>query len=124
MDKQFKIIYRNYGIADRFDDDVIELNKHLKNYPKLHKALIEHEARHTNNQRFNRQDLMHDLTTQNQINTWQLMKFIVRHPFSLIQFAPVYWTKNRGIIIDYNLIIGWCLISFIVILGLWIGNVL
>lgn len=124
MNEQLKIRYRNYGIADRFQDGIIELNKHLKNYPDLHSALIEHEARHTNNQRFNRKDLMHDLTTQNQINTWKLMKFMVRHPFSLVQFAPAYYTKNRGLIIDYNLIVGWVILSFIVLLGLCIGNIL
>ncbi len=124
MEKQFKIIYRNYGIADRFDNDVIELNKHLIKYPDLHKSLIQHEARHTNNQRFNRKDLEHDLSTPNQIKTWKLTKFIIRHPLSLIQFVPVYWTKKRGLIVDYNLIVGWGVLLFIITLGLWIGNVI
>lgn len=121
--KKFKIVYRNYGIADRFDDNTIEMNKHLKNYPEIHESLLRHEARHTNNKRFNRTDLVHDLTTPNQINTFSMMKFIVRHPLSLVQFAPVYWTKKRGWIIDYNLIIGWGVLSSIVFFGLWIGNV-
>ena len=124
MNEQFKIIYRNYGIADRFDNNVIELNKHLKKYPDLHKSLIQHEARHTNNQRFNRKDLEHDLSTPNQIKTWKLTKFIIRHPLSLIQFVPVYWTKKRGLIVDYNLIVGWGVLLFIITLGLWIGNVI
>ncbi len=124
MNEQFKIIYRNYGIADRFDNNVIELNKHLKKYPDLHKSLIQHEARHTNNQRFNRKDLEHDLSTPNQIKTWKLTKFIIRHPLSLIQFVPVYWTKKRGLIVDYNLIAGWGVLLFIIFLGLGIGSIL
>ena len=124
MDEQLKIVYRGYGIADRFPDGIIEMNKHLKDYPKLHKALRQHEARHTNNTKFNREDLIHDLSTPNQIDTWSMMKFMVRHPFSLVQFLPVYWTKKRGWIIDFNLIIGWCVLSSIILLGLWIGNVL
>ena len=124
MDEQFKIIYRSYGIADRFPGEVIELNKHLKKWPTLHKALIQHEARHTNNERLNRKDLIHDLSTPNQINTWKLMKFIIRHPFSLIQFVPIYWTKKRGLIIDYNLIIIWFVVALIVFFGLLFGNIL
>ncbi len=124
MDEQLKIVYRNYGIADRFPDGIIELNKHLKRWPDLHSSLIEHEARHTNNVKFNRKDLMHDLSTQNQINTFRMMKFIIRHPFSIVQFAPVYWTKNRGWIIDYNLIIAWSVLLGLIFLGLIIGNVI
>ncbi len=124
MDEQLKIVYRGYGIADRFPDGIIELNKHLKKWPTLHKSLIQHEARHTNNQKFNKKDLVHDLSTPNQINTFKMMKFIMRHPLSLVQFMPVYWTKNRGLIVDYNLIIIWSVISVIVFLGLLIGNVL
>ena len=92
MDEQLKIVYRNYGIADRFPD-CIELNKHLKKWPSLHKALIEHEARHTNRKGFTKEDLVHDLSTPNQLSTWKMMKFIMRHPFSLVQFVPVYWTR-------------------------------
>ncbi len=124
MDEQLKIIYRNYGIADRFPDGTIELNKHLKKYPSLHKSLIEHEARHTNDVSFNRKDLLHDLSTPNQIKTMKMMKFIFRHPFSLVQFAPVYYTKKRGWIVDYNCIAGWVVISILVLLGLLWGNVI
>ena len=122
MDEQLKIVYRNYGIADRFPNGIIELNKHLKKYPNLHKSLIQHEARHSNNERFNRKDLVHDIGTPNQINTWKMMKFMVRHPFSFMQFVPVYWTKKRGIIIDYNLILIWSGVCIIVFLGLLIGG--
>ncbi len=124
MGEQLKIVYRDYGIADRFPDNVIELNKHLKKWPSLHKALIEHEARHTNRKGFTKEDLLHDLSTPNQLSTWKMMKFIVRHPFSLVQFVPIYWTKKRGLIIDYNLIIIWCVICLITFLGLFFGNVL
>ncbi len=124
MDEQLKIVYRWYGIADRFPDGTMELNKHLKKWPNLHKSLIQHEARHTNNEKLNRKDLMHDLTTMDQINTWKMMKFIIRHPFSLVQFAPVYWTKKRGWIIDINLIIGWCVLLGLIFIGLLIGNVI
>ncbi len=124
MDEQLKIVYRSYGIADRFPNNVIELNKHLKKWPDLHKSLIQHEARHTNNEKFNKTDLVHDLSTPNQISTFKMMKFILSHPFSLVQFAPVYWTKKRGWIIDYNLIIGWSVLSVLIFLGLIIGNVI
>ncbi len=123
MDEQLKIVYRNYGIADRFPDGIIELNKHLKKYPNLHKSLIQHEARHTNNHKINKKDFLHDLNTPNQINTWEMMKFMVRHPLSLIQFVPFYWTKKRGYIVDYNLVIIWICISVVVFIGLLLGNI-
>ena len=124
MDEQLKIVYRNYGVADRFPDGVIELNKHLKKWPDLHKSLVQHEARHTNNIKFNRKDLVHDIGTPNQINTWRLTKFMIRHPFSFIQFMPIYWTKKRGLIIDYNLIVIWTIFSVVIFSGLLIGNVI
>ena len=95
-----KIVYRNYGIADRFSDGTIELNKYLNDYPELKKSLLLHEAKHTNNQRFNRRDLLHDLTSLQQLSVFQMMKFMIRHPFSLIQVLPIYKTKTAGWVYD------------------------
>lgn len=125
MDKQLKIVYRSFGIADKFPDNTIELNKHLDKYPQLKKSLIEHEIRHTNNMKFNRKDLEHDLATRHQLDTWKLMKFILRHPFSLVQFVPIYYhRKRKGWIVDNNLLIGWVVLIVIILIGLAIGNVI
>lgn len=119
-----KIIYRNYGIADAFPDGVVELNKHLKKYPNLERSLIQHEARHTRQSGMTKHDLIHDLTTMNQIHTWNMMKFMVRHPFSLVQFVPIYYTKKRGWIKDNNLILVYGVLAGIIGTGLLIGAVI
>ncbi len=49
---------------------------------------------------------------------------MIRHPFSFIQFMPIYWTKKRGLIIDYNLIVIWTIFSVVIFSGLLIGNVI
>ncbi len=104
-EQDLKIVYRGYGIADRFSDGTIELNKALDDYPKLKKSIIQHEIRHTSNQKINKKDFLHDLSTPDQVGTFQMFKFMARHPLSLVQFLPVYWTKKRGLIVDLNLII-------------------
>ena len=121
MDGQLKIIYRSYGIADRFPDGTIELNKHLDQYPDLKKSLISHEVKHTNRKKLNKQDFIHDLTTTHQISQWQMMKFIVRHPFSLVQFFPIYYTKRRGWLLDVNLVVIYSILAIIIGFGLLIG---
>lgn len=115
------IIYRNFGIADAFPDGTVELNKHLENYPNLKKALIQHELRHTSEQRFNKKDLIHDLTTMNQIHQWEMVKFMVRHPLSLVQVLPAYYSKERGLVYDKNSIFIWSILLSIIGIGLWIG---
>ena len=61
MGSKLKIIYRNYGIADRFQDGTIELNENLDKYPRLKRAIIQHEIKHTINTRLNKKDFLHDL---------------------------------------------------------------
>ncbi len=119
-----KIVYRNYGIADRFEDGTIELNKHLNDYPNLKRALLMHESRHTDNQRMNRKDFMNDLTSLNQLNMFDMMKFMVRHPLSMIQILPIYWTKTGGWSYDEMSALYWGLLSVVVIIALFIGFVI
>lgn len=116
-----KIIYRSYGIADRFPDGTIELNKHLNDYPSLKKSLLMHESKHTDNQKMNRTDFMNDLTSLNQLNMTELIKFMVRHPFSIVQILPIYWTKTGGWSYDEISVLYWGLISVVIIIGLSIG---
>ncbi len=113
-EQKLKIISRGYGIADRFEDGTIELNRHLDKYPELKRALIQHEVKHTNNPKLNKHDFIHDLSTQDQIRTWDMIRFMVRHPFSLVQFLPLYYTKERGLVKDKNLMV---IYSFFLVIG-------
>ncbi len=119
-----KIVYRNYGIADRFPDGTIELNKHLQDYPSLKRSLLMHESRHTDNQKMNRTDFMNDLTSLNQLNMFDLMKFMVRHPLSMIQILPIYWTKTGGWAYDEMSVLYWGVLSAVVMIALFIGFVI
>lgn len=114
-----QIVWRNYGIADKFPDGTIEMNKHLKDYPKLKHSLLLHEAHHTNQKKMNRQDLMHDLTSLNQLKMGYLIKFMSRHPLSLVQLLPIYKTKTAGWVYDEVSSMWWgCLI---VVIGIAVG---
>lgn len=123
-EQKLQIIYRNYGIADRFEDGTIELNRKLDKYPELKKALIQHELKHTNNPRINKQDFLHDLSSQDKIRTWDLMRFMVRHPLALVQFLPIYYTKERGIVKDKNLILIYSFFLIVSLIAVYFGIVI
>ena len=116
-----KIVYRGYGIADSFPDGTIELNKHLNDYPNLKKSLLLHESRHTNNAKFNRKDLMHDMTSLSQFSMFEMTKFIVRHPFSMVQILPIYWTKTGGWSYDELASLYWGILTIAIIISLFIA---
>lgn len=121
MVEKLKIIYRSYGIADRFPDGTIELNKHLNEWPKLKSSILQHEIKHTNNEKFNRKDLMHDLTVIDQFNQMDLIKFMMRHPLSLVQLLPLYYTKRRGWIFDQVAALLWGIGAIVIIGSIYIA---
>lgn len=119
--QKLKIVYRNYGIADRFEDGTVELHKGLNDYPELKKSIITHELRHTDQKGFTKRDLLHDLSTPDQIKTATMLKFMIKNPSSLVQFLPIYWVKKRGWIVDLNLIIIYSVIAAIVAAVMFFG---
>lgn len=118
---KLNIIYRSYGIADRFSDGTIELNRALDDYPGLKQSILRHEIRHTNNNRFNKKDFIHDLSTPDQVSLGKMLKFMFKHPASLVQFLPLYKTKTRGWVMDINLIIIYSILALISGLVVWFG---
>ncbi len=120
--EQLKIIKRGWGIADRFPDGTIEINKHLDDYPDIKKSIIQHEARHSNEEGFTKKDLMHDLSTIDQFSQWSMAKFIVRHPLSMIQFLPIYYHfRRKEWVMDINLIIIYSIVFPLLALAIFIG---
>lgn len=97
------VVYVNHGIGNRFGD-VIELNERLREYPELHRAILNHELKHKVDAGFTKKDLIIDLT-ETGVNKVQLLKFMIHNPKSFSQFLPFYFTKNRGFVYDINLII-------------------
>jgi hypothetical protein len=112
-----KIIYTKYALANRFDD-CIELNKNLKKVPDLHNAILEHELGHKEDNSF-RKDFLHDLTPIKKLSQKDLTFFILKHPSTLIQFLPFYWSfRRKQIIYDLNMIIIYGFMLLIISLGL------
>ena len=97
------VIYTDWSLANNFGDH-IELNKHLREWPELHEAMLRHELGHTDKE-FSKEDVLLDLTP-GKINYWMLFKFMCIHPKTFLQFAPIY-RKDREWIYDINLSIAW-----------------
>jgi len=90
----------DYGVANNFGD-CIEINKELKQFPKLYKSILTHELEHTQKP-FSLFDLKIDI--KNKISTIELIKFMITRPKTWTQALPIY-IKNRKLIYDFNLII-------------------
>lgn len=114
-----KIEYTRFGLANNFGD-VIEMNEHLKEYPDLHKAILEHELGHTKNPKFNSTDFSHDMMPT-KVSQLRLLRFMISHPKSLTQFLPIYYSRKWGFVYDMNLIIIYLFIILLLTVGLIIG---
>ena len=94
--KGLQIILINHSIAFRIGHKVY-INKALKSYPKLFKAILRHESEHTDG--FSWKDVKTDLTgdylgrlfTKNKDKRKlkkEYYKFIMKNPKALWQFSP------------------------------------
>lgn len=110
-----EIQYTQEGIANRYDK-VIELNEHLKEYPKLHDSILQHELSHTDKEGFNKQDFLLDFG-EHKVNHLELLKFMIKYPKSLYQLLPIY--KRKGIVFyDINMLLFWFIIILVITISL------
>ena len=123
MKQQINIVYRNWGISDRFNDGTVEINKNLDKYPRLKKSILAHEINHTEEKGFNRKDFLHDISSPDKVDMFEMMKFMVKHPRSWLQFLPFYFHKQRGLVLDANMIIAYVVIGIIIAIGFIVGFV-
>jgi len=111
-----KIVYTKWSLANRFDDS-IELNENLRKYPELQAQLLNHELKHTD-KKFTIYDLKHDLSSNQDIDHRKLLFFMLKHPKSLSQFLPLYWSpKRKKLIYDLNLMFIYSMFFGTIILG-------
>jgi len=96
-----KITYVNDSIGNNYGD-LIELNKELLHYPRLHKQILNHELGHS--EKGFKKNFLHDIS-ENKVSTKELFGFMVHNPKSLYQFRPFFWHKKYGFVYDLNLII-------------------
>jgi len=91
--KPLYLKFVNSGVANRFDcgdHDTIEMNKHMKMYPKLFYEVLMHEIGH-DEKKNTLTDLWHDMTAKSP----GLFSFMRRHPSSLTQLLPIYWSRSH-----------------------------
>ena len=91
-----------WGIANRFNDGTIEINKNLKKYPKLYYPILRHELGHDDSL-ISMKNLKHDLIPDEKINQLELIKFMFKYKKSFTQLLPFYYSRKRGFILDINL---------------------
>jgi hypothetical protein len=92
----------DWGVANRFKDGTIEVNKNLKKYPKIYKETLRHELGHDDST-FSMKDFKHDLLEQNSLVKFGVAGFMARHPKALTQLSPITYSKHRGWMLDINL---------------------
>jgi len=113
-----EVIEVNHSIANRFDG-YIEINKNLKNYPKLYKPILEHELAHTD-KAFTWHDFKLDFVSKTGVNYLDLMKFMFKHPRSFLQLSPVI-IKDRSLVFDVNLFIMYFIFALTFIGTIYLG---
>jgi hypothetical protein len=113
----WKIQKTEWGIANRFNNNYIEINKKLflKKYKPLLNEIIKHEKQHTD-EGFSLRDLLLDL--QGFENKKLYWSFIFTTPKSWVQFSPIYKSMKGGWYFDISVFILWIIIGLTLLLGL------
>ena len=94
------------GVANRFslpNEELIEINWRLTEYPKLYYNVLQHELKHDENN-FTAKDLKHDMFSR----TPGLWKFMIKNPSTWVQLLPIYYDRKRkSFVYDWSAIIMW-----------------
>lgn len=99
------IKYVTRGLANHFGGH-IELHQDLIHYPKLQRAILNHEAKHTEHS-WSIKDLFHDLKDDSlRGHRGVLWRFVLRRPSTWYQFLPLYKREGEWVL-DVSLLIGY-----------------
>jgi len=109
MNQKIQIKEINHGIACRIGD-FIYLNKNLKKYPKLYKALLKHEKEHTSKYSF--KDILIDFKGNylSEVKKDYYL-FFLRYPKSLSHFCPI-WIYDKTLVVDPIILLVWMFAFF------------
>jgi hypothetical protein len=116
---ELEVIEVGHGIANNFGTH-IEINKHLKDYPKLYAKIVGHERQHTDKM-YSFQDFKIDLLASSDIKNMDLLWFIRHHPAAMIQFFPIWYSRRNGIYYDINMLIAYAVFTIPILAALFIG---
>lgn len=115
--KKPKIKEINNGIASRVEG-VVYLNKRLRKYPKLRKALIAHELEHSSG--YNLKDLEMDVFNEHiKDHKRDYYAFVLSNPSSWTEFLPIN-KVGKTILINPSACLLWILGIFIFIIAIGI----
>ena len=93
--KAIKIIEIDYAVGFRVGNDIY-LNKKLKAYPSLRKAILKHELEHTDSLSW--KDIKLDLTGKHLKSVKSAYwKFIINNPTAWLQFSPVLFIGKDNV---------------------------
>lgn len=115
-----EIKYVNWGIANRYPNH-ITINRNLKDYPQLLEPILRHENLHTD-ETFTLHDFKLDFISNSNVNQWEMLKFMFKHPKSLTQLLPIIYVKGEGFKYDINMIIMYSIFASIFISVLYFGG--
>lgn len=105
-----KIKYIDYAVAFRLKDKIY-MNKHLKKYPELFNAILNHEKKHSNDFIWN--DIVLDLNNRDLKGfKKEYYLFILKHPRSLYQFLP-FMTVDDVFTLDVIMLSLWLLLLLV-----------
>jgi len=118
-----KIEYSKYGYANRFGDTLV-FNEHLPKNKYLYQRALEHEQSHTSDEIL--QDILIDFKYLKEIpkKEWvEKVKFMLRHPLTLLQMSP-FWIYKKKIKIDLSVTIVYLILGFFLFFLLFLDNIL
>ena len=117
---KFKVKLVDYGIANRYPNKLIEINKKLFIRPEfkpLFEEIVKHELSHTD-QGYSFSDFRLDMRGfKNRKLYW---KFILSTPSSWLQFSPIYKSSEGKWFIDLSILYLWLFYTFVIIISTWI----
>lgn len=115
MERKFKIIKVNKGIANRFPNSVIEIHGklYLPEYSELLLEIIAHEKEHTDS--WTVKDIALDIVGFR--HKIKYAKFILTTPSSWWQFIPIYKAQDGQYYYDITLMLFYGLTAALIGIG-------
>ena len=82
--------------------------------------MIQHELSHSN-EAWSIKDFKLDFVSNNNLNHWELLKFMLKHPKSFYQLLPVTYSKGKFRSYDINLLVMFLSMILVFTLTIYFG---
>ncbi len=119
-----KIIEINHSIAYFNETDThsyIEINKHLKKYPKLYAKVLCHEKEHASTEGFWPNILIDIKDLLDMPKQIMLFGFMLRHPSSIRSMIPIFF-ENKRVSVNWFMLyfmLFMFLVSYVIVINIW-----